>query len=150
MDKAKALRVIRNGLLIFLIMFAMVWVRTYFSGRAQYIEGEKNYKSGNIKEAITNYETAIHMYTPMGGYVSASADRLWEIGETFEKSGEYDWALIAYRSLRSSFYAVRSFYTPYPEWIARTEERIDQVLAQEKQQQGGRQGQEALPPVSNK
>jgi hypothetical protein len=135
MDKAKVLRFIKHGVVIFLIMFAMVWVKTYYSGRAQYIEGEKNFSAGNYKDAITNYETAIHMYTPFGGYVPASAQRLWEIGEGFEQSGDYDWALIAYRSLRSSFYAVRSFYTPYKDWITRSEERIDLVLAAQRQQE---------------
>ena len=140
MDRGRVFKIIRNGLAIFVIMFAMVWVRTYYQGRAQYLEGEKNYKEGNLKEAITNYETAIHMYTPFGPYVPASARRLWEIGQAFEADSEYDWALISYRALRSSFYAVRSFYTPYPEWIARTEAEIDRIVAAQKarQQAGSR------------
>ena len=129
MDKGKVIRFIKGGLVIFLIMFSMVWVRTYYSGRAQYLEGEKNFSAGDLRDAITNYETAIHMYTPFGGYVPASAQRLWEIGQGFEESGDYDWALISYRSLRSSFYAVRSFYTPYKDWIGRSEKQIDLVLA---------------------
>lgn len=135
MDKAKVFRFIKSALLIFLVMFAMVWVKTYFAGRAQYVEGEKNLKVNNLKEAITNYETAIHMYTPFSGYVPDSAQRLWDIGQGFERSGDYDWALIAYRSLRSSFYAVRSFYTPYQEWIDRSEKEIDLVLAAKRQQE---------------
>ena len=135
MDKGKVLRFIKGALVIFLIMFTMVWVKTYISGRARYLEGEKNFKAGNFKDAITDYETAIHMYTPFGGYVPASAQRLWEIGQGFEGSGDYDWALISYRSLRSSFYAVRSFYTPYRDWIDRSEKRIDSVLAAQRQQE---------------
>lgn len=135
MDKARVLRFIKSGLLIFAVMFAMVWVKTYFAGHAQYVEGEKNYQTNNLKDAITSYETAIHMYTPFSGYVPASAERLWEIGQGFERSGDYDWALIAYRSLRSSFYAVRSFYTPYQEWIDRSEKQIDLVLAAKQQQE---------------
>jgi len=149
MDKGRVIRFIRNGLAVFLVMLAMVWVRTYFSGRAQYLKGEQDYKAGNVKDAITDYETAIHMYTPFSGYVPASAQRLWEIGQTYESSGDYDWALIAYRDLRSSFYGVRSFYTPYPEWIARTEERIDQVLAAKKAQEQSGQAA-AKTPASKK
>jgi len=128
MDKAKVLRFFRNGLIIFLIMFGMVWVKTYSSGRAQYLEGEENLKAGHMKEAISNYEASIHMYAPMAGYVDASAQRLWEIGQGYESSGDYDWSLIAYRALRSSFYATRSFYTPGTAWISRSEAQINQVL----------------------
>jgi len=129
MDKKAVLRAMRNALLIIVALIAMVWARTYYSGRAQFMEGEKNFAAGNFKDAITNYETAIHMYAPFAGYVPASAQRLWDIGEGYERNGEYDWALISYRALRSSFYAVRSFYTPYRDWIDRSEKRIDDVLA---------------------
>jgi hypothetical protein len=135
MDKGKVMRFARNALLIFVLLLVMVWVKTYFSGRAQYLAGEQAYSAGNMKDAITDYETAIHMYAPFAGYVPSSAQRLWDIGQGFEKAGDYDWALIAYRSLRSSFYAVRSFYTPYREWIDRSERQIDEVLEAQKQQQ---------------
>ena len=135
MDKGKVIRFARNAVLIFVVLTAMVWVKTYFSGRAQYLAGERAYTAGNMKDAISDYETAIHMYAPLAGYVPASAQRLWEIGMGFEKAGDYDWALIAYRSLRSSFYAVRSFYTPYREWIDRSESKIDEVLEAQKAQQ---------------
>jgi len=134
MDRGRVIRAARNAAIILLIMFGMVWVKTYFSGRAQYMAGEKALQAGNTREAITDYETAIHMYTPFSSYVPDSAERLWEIGQSFEKSGDYDWALISYRALRSSFYAVRSFYTPYREWIERTETQIDAVLAEQGKQ----------------
>ncbi|MBI5696078.1 MAG: hypothetical protein HZC51_10125 [Nitrospirae bacterium] len=148
MDKSTVLRFFRNGILIFLVMFAMVWAKTYHAGNAQFNEGEKNLKINNVKDAITNYETAIHMYTPLSGYVPDSAQRLWEIGQDFEKSGDYDWALIAYRSLRSSFYAVRSFYTPYQEWIDRTEKQIDLVLAAKQQQEMAARPGNPQEPIS--
>ena len=137
---------VRNAFIVFVIFIAMVWVKTYFYGRDQYLAGEKAYQAGDIKDAIADYETAIHMYTPLSGYVPKSAERLWEIGQSFERSGDYDWALIAYRSLRSSFYAVRSFYTPYRDWIARSEKEIDIVLAEQNAKQpkppaGGQSGQ---------
>jgi len=145
MDKGKVLRFFRNGLIIFLIMFGMVWVKTYYAGRAQYLQGEKDLSQGKMKEAITDYETAIHMYAPFAGYVPASAERLWEIGQGYEKTGDYDWALIAYRSLRSSFYAVRSFYSPYKEWIERSEAQIDVSLAAQAGQAQAAKGREATP-----
>ncbi|MGA2191774.1 MAG: hypothetical protein ABSG42_00135 [Nitrospirota bacterium] len=145
MDKGRIIRFIRNGLLIFVVLIAMVWVKTYVYGHNQYIAGEKAFKSGDLKTAITDYETAIHMYTPFGSYVPASAQRLWEIGQGFESSGDYDWSLIAFRALRSSFYAVRSFYTPYRDWIERSEAEIDKVLEAQRLAERAAQPKEAAP-----
>ena len=132
MEKGKPLKFILSAVVVFVILFGMVWVKAYLAGDAQYKAGEAAYGTGDMKNAISDYEAAIHMYTPFAPSVPKSATRLWEIGQGFERSGDYDWALIAFRSLRSSFYAVRSFYTPYPEWITRSEAEITAVLAAKK------------------
>jgi hypothetical protein len=147
MEKAKLIKFFRNALLVFVVLIAMVWVKTYFYGKEQFLAGEKAFAAGDYKTAISDYETAIHMYTPLSGYVPSSAQRLWEIGQGFENAGEYDWSLIAYRSLRSSFYAVRSFYTPYKDWIERSEKQIDVVLALQGARSGPTPTKEALPPA---
>lgn len=135
MDKKKAARFARNGLIVFVIMTGMVWANTYYRGSSQYALGEKAFEAGDYKNAIAGYGTAVRMYTPLAGYVPASLDRLWYMGEGFEKTGQYDRALIAFRDLRSGIYAIRSFYTPYEEWIGRCDERIERVLALQKQKE---------------
>jgi hypothetical protein len=144
MERARILKAFRGVFIIFAILIAMVWFKTYSYGQSQYKEGEKAMAAGDLKNAISDYETSIHMYAPFAGYVPASSKRLWEIGQGLEKSGDYDWALIAYRSLRSSLYGVRSFYTPYQGWIARSESQIDKVLAlQARKGQGGAPARQA-------
>lgn len=125
----KAKEVITSVVVTMVIMIAMIWGRTYYSQWQQFNMGEEALKKRNIREAITGYESAIHMYTPGSGMVKTSIERLWQIGEMTERQGQYDWALIAYRSLRSSIFAVRSFYTPYPEWIERCDGKIARILA---------------------
>jgi tetratricopeptide (TPR) repeat protein len=129
MERVKIFKALKGVFIIFALLIAMVWVKTFSYGQNQYKEGEKAMAAGELKNAISDYETAIHMYSPFAEYVPASARRLWEIGQGFENSGDYDRALIAFRSIRSSFYGVRSFYTPYKDWIARSESEIDRVLA---------------------
>jgi tetratricopeptide (TPR) repeat protein len=129
MERVRVFKALRGVFIIFAILIAMVWFKTYSYGQNQYKEGEKAMAAGDLKNAISDYETSIHMYSPFAGYVPASANRLWQIGQRLEKSGDYDWALIAYRSLRSSLYGVRSFYAPYRDWIARSESQIGKVLA---------------------
>jgi len=111
------------------MMIAMIWAKTYFSQRQQFNLGEQAFKNGDMRGAITAYESAIHMYTPGSGTVKASIEKLWQIGEIFEHQNQSDWALLAYRSLRISLYATRSFYTPYPEWIVRSDKKIARILA---------------------
>jgi len=146
MDKGKFLHFLKSGVVVLVILFGMVWANTYYRGHSEYVEGEKYFKQGNFKDAITAYGTSVRMYTPFSGYVPASLQRLWEIGEGYRQAGQYEWALIAYRDLRSGIYAIRSIYTPYEEWIARTDERIAQTLAlQNKLNQGPRPAVAATP-----
>lgn len=125
----KVKEVVTTVFITLVIMIAMIWGRTYYSQWKQFNIGEEAFKKGDLRGAITGYESAIHMYTPGSGMVKNSIDRLWQIGEIFERQNQSDWALLAYRSLRSSLYAVRSFYTPYPEWIERCDKKIASILA---------------------
>jgi tetratricopeptide (TPR) repeat protein len=113
------------------IAFGLFWGETYLRQRKEFLKGEEYYSNEDYKRAITSYESALHMYTPGSGKVATAADRLRTIAEYYEGQGDIEMALIAYRSLRSSFYAVRSFYTPYPEVIAHCEEKIEQLVRQQ-------------------
>ena len=125
----KPKEVVTSVIVTMFIMIAMMWGRTYYSQCQQFNIGEEAFKKGSMRDAITAYESAIHMYTPGSWTVKASIERLWQIGEIFERQNQNDWALLAFRSLRSSLYAVRSFYTPYPEWIDRCDKKISRILA---------------------
>ena len=74
--------------------------------------------------AISWYEAALHMYTPGSPLVEQAAQKLWAIGERFERADDPVRALVAYRSLRSSFYAVRGLTRPGTGWIARCDGKI--------------------------
>lgn len=124
----KVLKVAGQLLLILVIMFVMIWGRAYYSQQKFYAEGEAALSVKNYKDATTGYEWAIRMYTPFSSKVKDSCEKLWFIGNEYEKQGKLDWALITYRSLRSSIYAVRSFYSPYEEWIPKTDEKIAKIL----------------------
>jgi len=120
-------------LLTVMIAFFMVWLNTYQRSVKYFEEGEELLGKKKYLEAITSYETSAHAYTPWNPYVERSMEKLWEIGQMFEdQNKEPDYALIAYRSLRSSVYAIRSFYTPYKEWVPKCDERIQELVRQQK------------------
>lgn len=138
----KVLKVIGQILAVFVLLIVMIWGRAYYFQQKFYREGEKALKEHNYKDAMTGYEWAIRMYTPFSGKVKDSCQKLWLIAEEYEKRGRLNWALITYRSLRSSIYAIRSFYTPYEEWIPRTDARIRRILEIQKARERQRSAQQ--------
>jgi tetratricopeptide (TPR) repeat protein len=121
-EKAKTIAL--NIAVTAVIAIVLIIASTQWRQWSQYSKGEAAMAKGDYIAAISGYEAAIHMYTPLSPLVSRSAEQLWQLGQTFERNGDSAGALIAYRSLRSSFYAVRGIYSPGTEWIKRCEARI--------------------------
>jgi hypothetical protein len=92
--------------------------------KVQFSEGIEGDKAGNFMVALTGYESAIRMYLPFSSRVELSAQRIWKMGESAEFHGDTERALIAYRSLRSAFYAVRWLRQPGETWINRCDKKI--------------------------
>lgn len=116
--------------LFILIFFSMIYLKVFLSSRAEFRTAEAALAKGNDREAIIHYERAILWYLPIGGYVEPSAEALWKLATALEEEDK-KLALEAFRSLRSGFYAARSFYTPGQEWIARSDQKIAALMAQE-------------------
>lgn len=118
------LRYVLKGLFIFLILIAIIGGRLLYLQRSHYLKAERYYSEGNLKLAITEYDTSMHFYLPFSPYTEKSAQRLWSIGEMFEKEDKTEWAHMAYSSIRSSLYGVRSLFTPKKRWINRCDEKL--------------------------
>lgn len=116
--------------LVFILVIAMIWTNVYLRSVRYAREGDTYLNDGLLIEAVSSYETSAHAYTPWNPYVKHSMQKLWEIGERLEQlHDDPTYPLIAYRSLRSSVYAIKSFYTPYKEWIPRCNEKIDELVS---------------------
>ncbi len=126
MGKAKAITV--NITVIAIICVALIWGDTYWRQRTQFYKGETALARGDFISAIAGYESAIHMYTPGSSLVEKSAERIWKIGENFERAGDTERPLLAYRAIRSSFYAVQGFSSPGRGWIVRCDAKIREIL----------------------
>jgi len=97
---------------------------TQYRQWVQYCRGKDAEAAKNPIIAIAGYESAIHMYTPGSPLVERAAQALWNMGLSFEAQKDTERALIAFRALRSSFYASRSFFLPGQKWIGRCNEKI--------------------------
>ncbi len=113
-----------SGSLLIFIFFVIIGMKVFYLQRSHFMLAGKYYKEANWKLAIREYDNAMHFYTPLSPYIQKSAEKLWQIGEMFEKQGKLDWANIAYGSIRSSFYASRSLYTPGKGWIKKCDDKI--------------------------
>lgn len=126
MEKAKtiALNVAVTALIALLLIGGTTWYRQ----TVQYSRGDAAQSAGDPIGAIAGYEAALHMYTPGSPLNERAAARLWSVGEAMETSGDLDRALIAYRALRSSWYAVRWLTQPGEEWIVRCDRKIAELV----------------------
>jgi hypothetical protein len=129
MEKVKTIAV--NAAFIVLVSIALIWGTTLYRQHVQFAKGEQGWAAGDFLAAVSGYESALHMYTPFSPLVDRAAQRLWYLGEMAAQRGDQQRALIAYRSLRSSFYAVAGIYSPGEEWIRKCDARIAQIVSQQ-------------------
>jgi tetratricopeptide (TPR) repeat protein len=122
-----------NAALIALICLLLFFAGTWWRLQDQYALGEEAFSRGDFTGAVAGYESAIHMYIPFNPTIEKSAQQLWNIGENNERLGDVNRALIAYRALRSSFYADRWLVTPGMDWITRCDTKIVALVPLQKE-----------------
>ncbi len=113
-----------KGLFFIILFLLLTGGKVLYMQRSHFAAAERFYAALNWKLAIREYDAALHSYFPGSPYVGRSAEKLWQIGEMFEREGKPNWAVLAYSSIRSSFYASRSLYTPGKEWIDKCDDKI--------------------------
>jgi len=121
-DQMKSILV--NGASIAVICLLLFLAGTWWRMSTQFSLGEEALRKGDFPGAVAGFESAIHMYIPFHPAIEKAAVQLWMIGEQNERLGDAARALIAYRALRSSFYATHWLITPGEEWIARCDKKI--------------------------
>jgi len=120
--------IIANGIVICLISLLLLLAGTWWRMSSQFSRGEEAFLKGDFTGAVAGYESALHMYIPFHPTIEKAAEKLWQIGETNERLGDVNRALIAYRSLRSSFYADHWLMTPGMEWIEKCDKKVASLI----------------------
>ena len=120
--------IIANSIVICLISLLLFFAGTWWRMSSQFSLGEEAFRKGDFTGAVAGYESALHMYIPFHPTIERAAEKLWLIGETNERLGDVNRALIAYRSLRSSFYAGRWLVTPGTTWIEKCDKKIAALI----------------------
>lgn len=122
--------VLVNGVLMVALCLLLFAAGTWWRMRTQFALGQEAFQHGDFTGAVAGYESAIHMYIPYHPTIELAARQLWAIAELNERQGDLLRALIAYRALRSSFYATKWLITPGQEWIVRCDQKITALAPQ--------------------
>ena len=122
---------------VLFVLSVALFVKASYYSHQETIRGDAFYERLAYREAITHYERAVKWYTPLSRSVEHAVERLWDIGALAEQHADLPLALEAYRTLRGSLYAVRSFYLPYQSWIPKCEEKIAVIMASIVHSKGG-------------
>lgn len=117
-------RTLTTILLALLISLGLISVNVWQRQQTEYCAGVAGEQRGDFMVALTGYESAIRMYLPFSPSTERSAQRIWALGESAERRHDLERALVAYRSLRSAFYATRWLQQPGQEWIDRCDAKI--------------------------
>jgi hypothetical protein len=112
-------------------VLAVLLMRVFWDGRAALAEGDAALERRDPAEAITRWRRAARWYAPGAPHVSAAYERLEELAAAAEEAGDRATALEAWRAIRSSILATRSFYTPFPSKLERANAKIAELMALE-------------------
>ncbi len=118
-----------RAFLIIAVVLSLAAAKVLYLQRAHFAEAEKHFVSGDLKLAVREYGTAMKSHFPLSPYTERSARKLWSIGVGFEESGELLRAQAAFSQIRSSFYEVRSLYTPGTDWIEKCNGKLASIRA---------------------
>ncbi len=123
--------IIANSFIIIIISILLLFASTWWRMNSQFNRGEEALRKGDFAGAVAGFESALHMYIPYHPTIENAAKKLWNIGESNERIGDVNRALIAYRSLRSSFYADHWLVTPGKSWINKCDKKITSLIPQQ-------------------
>lgn len=121
----------------------VVVTRAVYDGRRALAEGDAAMARGDAAEALTWWRRAARWYVPLAPHVVDAYDRLQTLAEAADEQHDRKTALDAWRAIRSSALATRSFYTPFPARLAAADARIAVLMAEEEVAlDAGKRGQE--------
>ena len=112
------------ALLLVAVCVGVLMTRVFWDGRRALAAGAAAMARGDTEEAIAEWRRAARWYAPGAPHVRAAYGRLEDAARRAEDAGDRQGALAAWRAVRSSVLATRSFYTPYAEKLGVANDRI--------------------------
>lgn len=115
--------------LVLAVGLAAVMTRAVWAGARALANGDAAEQRGELPLAIDLWRQAARWYVPGATHVEAAYQRLDTLARAAEARGDIDTALAAWRGIRSSILATRSFYLPHGERLEPANRRIAVLMA---------------------
>lgn len=112
------------------LCLGVVVTRAVWEGRAALSDAGDALEEGDPHEAVALYRRAARWYVPLAPHVGRAYDQLETIAKQAERAGDTELALAAWRGVRSSIKATRSFFTPHGHRLDGANKRIAALMAQ--------------------
>jgi hypothetical protein len=135
MSRAATAWSLKAAALIILLLSAL-YVRVIVESHRSFARGEEALRNADVGGAVAHFETGASWEAPFNPMTGKARERLWQIGRKAELDGDMDLALAAYRALRSSIMAARSFMVPDGQRLAEVDRRISALMARSPSTQG--------------
>jgi hypothetical protein len=124
---ARVLRIVAVGLAI----LCLIVLRVLTSAREELAAADAAIEREDVESAIVHYRRAARWYVPASPLHVRALAKLESIGQAAERVGDTERALSAYRSVRGSIMATRSFYVPERARLTRANQRIALLMAEQ-------------------
>ena len=121
---------ILKAMAVLLLFFTMVYARAIHGSRESFFAAQEAVSQSRMSDAIYYLKTSASWRVPLNPYVGKAYDRLWQIARKAELGNDRELAIEAYRAIRSSILASRSFTTPSGSTLKDTNERISVLMVQ--------------------
>jgi hypothetical protein len=112
------------------LLCSVLLFRVITSAKDELAAAEAQVAQADVDGAIVHYRRAARWYAPLSPYHVTALDRLSAIGVQAEADGDTERALSAYRAVRGSIMATRSFYIPERARLNAANARIAALMAE--------------------
>jgi hypothetical protein len=123
-------RTIAAVLMIAGLGVGVVVTRALWQGMSALAAGDAAMARGDTHEAVERWRRAARWYLPGAAHVTLAYDRLETTALQAQAQGDKNTALAAWRGVRASILATRSFYTPHAHRLEPASERIAALMAE--------------------
>jgi hypothetical protein len=130
-------RKILIGLAIAGFCLGVIVSRAVWEGRDALAQGDEAATKGDYPEAIAHWRRAARWYVPLAPHVGGAYDRLERLAGQAEDNGDIAIALSAWRGVRGSILATRSFFTPQSDRLEPANRAIARLMATQEMAAGG-------------
>lgn len=111
------------------VCLGVVVTRAVWEGRSALAKGDAAQAAGDTTEAITWWRRAARWYVPIAPHVSSAYERLQNLAQQAEAKSDRVTALAAWRGIRGSILATRSFFVPHAERLGPANRHIAALMA---------------------